>query len=213
MTLYCDVDGTLLDSSARHEQLLRDLLAERKLLWPDTAPDYLAYKADGHSTFAWLAAVGFTAKQCNEISAAWRKNIEAPAYQAMDHLYPDAIPFLKTMKKEAIPVALVSARQQPEKLCHMLERCGVLLLVEELIVVSPLHATEEKICALRTRVQPGDRVVGDTEADRDCAEALHLPYAMLDRGFRSKAYWKASGVQSFHDLTEVQGWINTQKKG
>ena len=26
MTLYCDVDGTLLDSSARHETLLRDLL-------------------------------------------------------------------------------------------------------------------------------------------------------------------------------------------
>lgn len=213
MTLYCDVDGTLLDSSARHEQLLRDLLAERKLLWPDAAPGYLAYKADGHSTSAWLEAAGFTSEQCNEISAAWRKNIEAPAYQAMDHLYSDAIPFLKAMKKEAIPVVLVSARQQPEELCHTLERCGVLPLVEKLIVVSPLHAAEEKISALQTRVQPGDRVVGDTEADRACAEALHLAYAMLDRGFRSKAYWKTCGVQPFHDLPEVQGWINTQKKG
>ena len=41
MTLYCDVDGTLLDSSARHEKLLRDLLAARGLLWPAAAPDYL----------------------------------------------------------------------------------------------------------------------------------------------------------------------------
>ena len=54
MTLYCDVDGTLLDSSARHEKLLRDLLAARGLFWPAAAPDYLRYKADGHSTKAWL---------------------------------------------------------------------------------------------------------------------------------------------------------------
>ena len=46
MTLYCDVDGTLLDSSARHEKLLRDLLAARGLLWPAAAPDYLRYKAE-----------------------------------------------------------------------------------------------------------------------------------------------------------------------
>lgn len=52
MTLYCDVDGTLLDSSARHEKLLRDLLAVRGLAWPAAAPDYMRYKADGHSTKA-----------------------------------------------------------------------------------------------------------------------------------------------------------------
>ena len=67
MTLYCDVDGTLLDSSARHEKLLRDLLAARGLLWPAAAPDYLRYKADGHSTKAWLMLAGFAPEICAEL--------------------------------------------------------------------------------------------------------------------------------------------------
>ena len=46
MTLYCDVDGTLLDSSVRHEKLLRDLLAARGLLWPAAAPVVPPVQAD-----------------------------------------------------------------------------------------------------------------------------------------------------------------------
>lgn len=76
MTLYCDVDGTLLDSSARHEKLLRDLLAVRGLAWPAAAPDYMRYKSGGHSTKAWLALAGFAPEVCNEIAAAWREGIE-----------------------------------------------------------------------------------------------------------------------------------------
>ena len=67
MTLYCDVDGTLLDSSARHEKLLRDLLAVRGLAWPAAAPDYMRYKADGHSTKAWLALAGLHRKSAMKL--------------------------------------------------------------------------------------------------------------------------------------------------
>ena len=98
MTLYCDVDGTLLDSSARHEKLLRDLLAARGLLWPAAAPDYLRYKADGHSTKAWLMLAGFAPETCAELADAWRTGIEQPEYLALDTVYPDTLPFLQAMR-------------------------------------------------------------------------------------------------------------------
>ena len=98
MTLYCDVDGTLLDSSARHEKLLRDLLAVRDLAWPAAAPDYMRYKADGHSTKAWLALAGFAPVGFNETAASWREGIEKPEYLAMDRPYPDTLDFLRWLR-------------------------------------------------------------------------------------------------------------------
>ena len=111
MTLYCDVDGTLLDSSARHEKLLRDLLAARGLLWPAAAPDYLRYKADGHSTKAWLMLAGFAPETCAELADAWRTGIEQPEYLALDTVYPDTLPFLQAMRAAGRDVVLISARQ------------------------------------------------------------------------------------------------------
>ena len=55
MTLYCDVDGTLLDSSARHEKLLRDLLAARGLRWLFTIPCLVSLAADCFAC-AWRRA-------------------------------------------------------------------------------------------------------------------------------------------------------------
>ena len=118
MTLYCDVDGTLLDSSARHEKLLRDLLAARGLLWPAAAPDYLRYKADGHSTKAWLMLAGFAPETCAELADAWRTGIEQPEYLALDTVYPDTLPFLQAMRAAGRDVVLISARQNADALRH-----------------------------------------------------------------------------------------------
>ena len=183
MTLYCDVDGTLLDSSARHEKLLRDLLAARGLLWPAAAPDYLRYKADGHSTKAWLMLAGFAPETCAELADAWRTGIEQPEYLALDTVYPDTLPFLQAMRAAGRDVVLISAR--------------------ELLVVPPVQADRRKAELLRPRIAPGDVMLGDTEVDKSCAELLGLPWIVLDRGFRSAVYWQAHGVQPAHDLHEA----------
>ncbi len=204
MTLYCDVDGTLLDSSARHEALLRDLLAARGLAWPAAAPDYLAYKADGHSTKAWLAAAGFDETTCNELAAAWREGIEKPEYLAMDAAYPDALDFLRWLRESGRHCVLISARQDAAALRETLARCGILPLVDEVLVVPPVQADRRKAELLRSRIAPGDAMLGDTEVDKNCAEALGLPWVVLNRGFRSARYWEANGVQAARDLQEVK---------
>lgn len=204
MTLYCDVDGTLLDSSARHEALLRDLLAARGLAWPAAAPDYLAYKADGHSTRSWLAAAGFDAAVCDELAAAWRAGIEKPEYLAMDAAYPDTLDFLRWLRQSGRRCVLISARQDAAALRDTLARCGILPLVDELLVVLPVQADRRKAELLRPRAAPGDVMLGDTEVDKNCAEQLGLPWIVLDRGFRSAAYWKAHGVAAARDLQEVK---------
>lgn len=154
MTLYCDVDGTLLDSSARHEKLLRDLLAARGLLWPAAAPDYLRYKADGHSTKAWLMLAGFAPETCAELADAWRTGIEQPEYLALDTVYPDTLPFLQAMRAAGRDVVLISARQNADALRQTLARCGILPLTVELLVVPPVHADRRKAELLRPRIAP-----------------------------------------------------------
>ena len=166
MTLYCDVDGTLLDSSVRHEKLLRDLLAARGLLWPAAAPDYLRYKADGHSTKAWLMLAGFAPETCAELADAWRTGIEQPEYLALDTVYPDTLPFLQAMRAAGRDVVLISARQNADALRQTLARCGILPLTAELLVVPPVQADRRKAELLRPRIAPGDVMLGDTEVDK-----------------------------------------------
>lgn len=203
MTLYCDVDGTLLDSSARHTVLLRDLFREEGLAWPAAAPDYLAYKADGHSTRAWLLEAGLTEEQAADLATRWQARIETPPYLALDRAYPDAIPFLQAVRGQGNAVVLVSARQDADALRDTLERCGLLPLAEELLVVPPVHAADEKAARLRGRIAPGDVMVGDTEADLNAARQLELPCYLLDRGFRSRRYWQQQGIKSYGSLPAV----------
>lgn len=212
MTLYCDVDGTLLDSSARHKALLRDLMEARGLPWPAAVPDYMHYKADGHSTKAWLTLAGLAPAVCEELAAAWSESIEKPEYLAMDMAYPDTLPFLHRLREKGCDCVLISARQSADALRATLTRCGILPLVTELLVVPPVQADRRKAELLRPRIAPGDAMLGDTEVDKNCAEALGLPWAVLDRGFRSKAYWQAHGVAPLHDLNGAAQWLDTIQK-
>lgn len=212
MTLYCDVDGTLLDSSARHEALLRDLFREDGLTWPAAAPDYLTYKADGHSTRAWLLDAGLTEAQAADLAARWQAKIETPPYLAMDRAYPDAVPFLQAARGQGDAVVLISARQDADALRQTLARCGLLPLVEELLVVPPLHAADEKAARLRGKIAPGDKMVGDTEADLNAARQLGLPCYLLDRGFRSRRYWQRQGIESYGSLSAVWAAMTHQNK-
>lgn len=205
MTVFCDVDGTLLDSSVRHEQLLRDLMQEAGLAWPDRAPDYLAYKADGHNTLAWLREAGFAEEPARRLAEGWRQRIEQPGYLRTDRPYPDAAAFLRAVRHLPADVVLLSARQDAEALRDTLQRCGLLPLVQELIVVPPQGAARHKAEILRSRVQPGDVMVGDTEADLEAARQAGLPCLVLDRGFRSRRYWQQQGQDSYADLEAVLG--------
>lgn len=212
MTVYCDVDGTLLDSSARHVVLLRDLFRAQGLAWPAAAPDYLAYKADGHSTRAWLLEAGLTEEQAADLAARWQERIETPPYLALDRAYPDAIPFLQAVRRQGNAVVLISARQDADALRQTLERCGLLPLVAELLVVLPVHAADEKAARLRGKINPGDVMVGDTEADINAARQLELPCYLLDRGFRSRRYWQRQGIESYGSLPAVWAAMSHQNK-
>ena len=70
-----------------------------------------------------------------------------------------------------------------------------------------VQAEQRKAALLRPRIAPGDAMLGDTEVDKTCAETLGLPCAVLDRGFRSAAFWEAHGVKALHGLEEAKRWL------
>ena len=74
-------------------------------------------------------------------------------------------------------------------------------------VAQPVQAEQRKAALLRPRIAPGDALLGDTEVDKTCAETLGLPCAVLDRGFRSAAFWEAHGVKALHGLEEAKRWL------
>lgn len=203
MTVFCDVDGTLLDSSARHERLLRDLFREEELTWPRNVPDYLTYKADGHSTREWLEMAGVKRLTAEKIAGGWQARIERPDYLALDRPYPDAIPFLQALRALPARVILLSARQDEAALQATLRRWDLLPLTDGLVVVPPRGAAAAKGRVLCSQAAPGDVMVGDTEADLAAARQAKIPCQLLDRGFRSRRYWQQHGERSWKDLRAV----------
>lgn len=212
MTVFCDVDGTLLDSSARHEQLLRDLLREGSIAWPDDAPEYLPYKADGHSTREWLETAGVKRPAAEKVAAVWQARIELPEYLATDRPYPDAIPFLQALHRLKVRVILLSARQDEAALRMTLQHWELLSLVDELLVVPPRCVADEKAAILRVRAVGGDVMIGDTEADMTAADLAGIRCLVLDRGFRSRRYWRQRGVASLENLRAVYVAITAPDK-
>ena len=75
------------------------------------------------------------------------------------------------------------------------------------MVVPPVQAEQRKAALLRPRIAPVDAMLGDTEVDKTCAETLGLPCAVLDRGFRSAAFWEAHGVKALHGLEGAKRWL------
>ena len=203
MTVFCDLDGTLIDSSARHAALLRALLSAELSAPPFPPEDYLARKADGLSTRDYLLEKGLDCAAAQRISGEWVRHIEDRVYLESDALYPDALPFLETQQSAGRRIVFVSARRDGEALMDTLRRLAIIGYADRVLIVPPAHAAQakaERICPL---AGAGDCLVGDTEADMDCAAAAGIRGFVLNRGFRSRAYWDRRGLESYPDLTRI----------
>ena len=96
MIYVLDLDGTLIDSSIRHGELLRDILNKYNINCSvNFENEYLEFKRNGGSTFYYLQDVmGLSKVLCTEISRKWIEHIEDWKWLLKDILYDDALPFL-----------------------------------------------------------------------------------------------------------------------
>lgn len=205
---FIDLDGTLIDSSIRHEVLLFDLLEQNGILMNEGTP-YLAYKRDGFSTQQYLTnCLKLDVVQSREIANKWMQHIEDESYLQYDKLYDDTVNFLSLLQKKGYTIYYITARKNKNGLVKALEKFEILEYAKELYVVSPKGAVEEKLNIIKRLMKSNkDILIGDTEVESSVGRDLSINTFLLNRGFRSKAFWNSRDKISFGSLYEVERLI------
>lgn len=182
--IYLDLDGTLLDSSYRHELLLSDILEEMNIRC--TLENYLSFKREGFSTRDYLIMKKIS--NVDYIINEWIARIENEEYLKHDSLYPGIEIFLKDFSRK-YSLKLLTARKEKERLTSGAVFKTISKYFMEVIIVNPNHASKEKAKVL---MQDRDAVcfIGDTESDYEASNAAEVIFLATTYGFRSKKFWE-----------------------
>ena len=187
-TLVFDLDGTLLDVSARHHHVYTALCAS----FGGDPLDRTTYWRLKRLRAGWpqiLGASGLTPAQFPVFEAEFDAEIEQPANLGFDVLFPAAVPLL-TMVAEAHPCVLVARGASMPALRAQL---GVLALRQYFQAIESASGDGEpafkvKAGLIRKAVLPDTPaiVIGDTESDVMAASALGYPSIAVCSGMRER---------------------------
>ena len=185
-------------------------ISENGLQFPTAA--YMKYKADGKSGRQFLMDV----MKCEEkivmkIMKQWTEQIELPEMLQYDELYDDSLEFLNHIRKTENQIIYLTARQKKELVIQQLKHLGIFDYADEVIVVEPSQARQQKteeVRRLQSRYAKNPVIIGDTENEYELAKVLGLSVYILNRGFRSREYWQARSVKSYANLLEILGELS-----
>jgi phosphoglycolate phosphatase-like HAD superfamily hydrolase len=186
--LALDLDGTLV--SCRERQVA----AAEAVAGPIDAERFWSAKQAGSTTREALAAQGV--RDAEAAAHAWAASVEDERFLALDRLLPGARAALAEARAAGHRLLILTARRDAAAARLQIERLGLLALVDELVVVDPARAAEEKTRVLHLRGASG--LVGDTESDARAAASAGVPFAAVAGGQRSGAFLRRHGIQTVH---------------
>lgn len=206
-TIFLDLDGTLLDSRERHIVVLENALKECNIYDIDLS-SYMSYKANGNRTIDFLKKkLELNSEVSEKIADIWRFTIEEEKYLERDVLYEDSVPFLKLIKERGYKTIIVSARKNREYIIKKIKTSAIDCLIDDIIIVSPFNATNEKFMAFIRSKDENSVCIGDTEVDYEAGKKAEILTFMLNRGFRSKEYWEKKHIKSYCNLFEIAKYL------
>lgn len=207
MLIFCDLDGTLIDSSRRHLVLLNDLLAGYGLAPADES--YLEAKREGLSTRGWLLRRGAGSPEIlDAVCEAWTERIETEPYLRLDAWIEPRCRKIGELRRAGCRIVVVTARKNRDWIRSSVRARFPFLEEEDIQIVSPAAAAAEKRETVR-RVSEGRPgiLIGDTEADLAACEGTGVVPYLLNTGFRSEAFWNRRGVRSHASLDALGGLL------
>ncbi len=206
MTLFLDLDGTILDPRPRYAAIHAAALAPHPATL-DMAK-YWEQKRDQ------VPEETIVQEQYPDIDIAdyLRKRaalLEDPSMLEQDVPFPGAVAALKTLKSDH-PLVLVTLRNKPQHLDAELKRLDLTSFFEAILTApGGQEPWEVKASLIRSVARPEDWIVGDTEADVRGGQRAGIRTCAVSSGIRTEAFLRSLGpdvlLPSIGDLPQFLG--------
>jgi phosphoglycolate phosphatase-like HAD superfamily hydrolase len=191
--LVFDLDGTLISCRSRQLAVLRAVTPREIKLDFD---EVWHLRRSGCSTAKAIRTLGVSATLSTAIAQRWLDVIEDPFWLSLDTIQDGVVSVLEKWSKMQAHIVLLTARRFPCWLVLQLRHLALRHFFQEIYVVNPFNATEEKSKVLWRLA--ASAFVGDTESDATAAMQSNTPFFAVDAGQRCHAFLLNSGVSSIH---------------
>ena len=185
-TLIFDLDGTLVDCSARHYACYADLAQEAgcRALGPE------AYWNMKRLRQPWsdILRASEALIDASSFSAAFVERIEWPDYLALDRLFPDANDAMQRLSSFAKKKVLATMRRSPQALAKELERLA-LRDYFDLVIARGSTDIADKGALVQRAIQISSSQyawIGDTEEDVSGARRIGALSCVVSCGLRDR---------------------------
>jgi phosphoglycolate phosphatase len=202
-----DLDGTLLDTSARHYAVYLECAQDNDMV-PLNLDAYWQLRRQGQSNLDVLLNSGLSASAAGKARHIWESRIEAQELLKTDRLFPGIFDWLKFWSA-MFRFVLVTLRARQDNLEMQLRWLGLDSCLRSVYCAPPRSIKERTKAAevpehLRSQVFAW---VGDTELDIQGALEIEARPMGVASGMRTKEALIASGAWRVYDwITDIQGW-------
>lgn len=179
MTIFFDLDGTLIDCKERLYRLFVDLTQSQKISFEE----YWQLKRTMFDHDWILSKIfNYSDEQLAIFHESWMKLIESKEYLKFNKLFDYTIPLLENVRQYQLYI--IAARQYEERILDEISTLGIQNYFQGILVSNQKRSKDEIIIERGINTQPEDLFIGDTGIDILAGKKLNIRTVGVLSGFR-----------------------------
>ena len=194
LTIFFDLDGTLIGTSDRHYKVYSDILKLYGYQINISKEKFWNLKREGKKTIELLPN-NCPRNFIKKFKYEWIRRIETKEYLKFDTLMQGVLEVLSTLYEENIELILVTLRNNKDNLLWELKDFKLIRYFKEILVGSPLKLKDKSPLIKKYLTNNHSKttnllIVGDSETDILAGKSLRIPSVAVTYGIRSKNFLK-----------------------